>query len=202
MEVENLITDTTKEVLNIIDDVKLLYNFDNDQGKIDLASNNLKKIQQLRLEQLNKLKQSLKSAHIKLRTKQNTVKDLTENGALSEVIKRKDMSFNEEAELNRKLREVNSKKTSLANSISRFMDELNEIERQFELLDDEPLLENVEDKSALLKLAFYRSFGVSFDDRKNLVIIFNKREGYSDFLELGGEKYSDFFVTNYIWDRV
>lgn len=202
MEVENIITDTTTEVMTIIQDVKQLYNFDNDQGKIDTASNNLKKIQQLRLGQLNKLKQSLKSAHGQLRSKQNIVKDLTENGPLADVIKRKDMSFNEEAELNRRLREVNSKKTSLTNSISRFMDELNDIEKQFERLDEEPILEAAEDKSALLKLAFFRSFGVSFDDKKNLVIIFNKREGFSDFLSLDGEKYSDFFVTNYIWDRV
>lgn len=52
-----------------------------------------------------------------------------------------------------------------------------------------------------LKLMVYRKFGLKIDIPSNTLIIYNKEKNLTDFLNYGDEKYSDYFISNYIWDR-
>lgn len=48
----------------------------------------------------------------------------------------------------------------------------------------------------------YRKFGLKVDLKSNTLITYNKEKNLTDFLNYGDEKYSDYFISNYIWDRL
>lgn len=48
----------------------------------------------------------------------------------------------------------------------------------------------------------YRKLGLKVDLKSSIMIIYNKEKNLTDFLNYGDEKYSDYFISNYIWDRL
>ncbi|CEP22238.1 hypothetical protein BN1211_2530 [Cyberlindnera jadinii] len=105
-----------------------------------------------------------------------------------------------ELELNKTLKEVTSNKQELSTTLSSLVDELSSLEKQIEDLD---FVDDIEDKDAIvLKLMVYRKLGLKIDMKSSAMIIYNKEKNLTDFLNYGDEKYSSYFISNYIWDRL
>lgn len=47
----------------------------------------------------------------------------------------------------------------------------------------------------------YRKLGIKIDLKSSILIIYNKQKNLTDFLKYEDDKYSDYFISNYIWDR-
>ncbi|ANZ76489.1 BA75_04038T0 [Komagataella pastoris] len=89
----------------------------------------------------------------------------------------------------------------LQNSISSLTQNLNELEEQEKAVISNDLQENYD--STVLRLKLFKSMGLIIDTSKDKdqIIIYNKDKGVSDILSVE-ENYSDFFVSNYVWDNL
>lgn len=119
--------------------------------------------------------------------------------------------------MNSKSSELDSLKVSLAKQLSDLESTINQMhmskislsKQRDELAEQkEHALANtvVENRnSSTMKISLYRSLGLHIepgkDSENDRVLVFNKETNLTSVLELD-EKYSDYFISNYIWDRL
>lgn len=123
--------------------------------------------------------------------------------------------------MNNKSSELDSLKVSLAKQLSDLESTINqmnmtklslikqkeELTNQKELALTNSLIENR--NSSTMKISLYRLLGVHIEPGQaregetanDKVIMFNRENNLTSILELD-EKYSDYFISNYIWDRL
>lgn len=74
-----------------------------------------------------------------------------------------------------------------------------------ELLSEDVLDESTSnvDDSLVLKLKLFRDLGITFDSDKTKALIQSRTTGSNELYTLRlDENYSDYFISNYIWDKL
>lgn len=96
---------------------------------------------------------------------------------------------------------INSLKLSKSNLESEIESCKAKLTQQFENLElpDESLMNQ---DSNILKINLYRNLGVRIENfGEDRIVIYNKEKDLSSVLKVE-EKYSDYFISNYIWERL
>lgn len=98
------------------------------------------------------------------------------------------------------LNDLDSTINSLRSSTNSLTDDLRETREKLANLVSRPV--NGEQDSTILKINLYRNLGVRVEnfDGNDEVVIQDKKSSESSVLRVGD--YGDYFVTNYVWDRL
>ena len=119
------------------------------------------------------------------------------------------------AAMNRKSYELDKLKLTFAKTLNDLESQLNSMRIQKSSLDhshtkllqemDDIVSENVMNNpdSRVMKLNIYKSLGVSIEQSGagDKIFLYNKETDVSSVLDVS-DKYSDYFITNHIWDRL
>ncbi|CDR47561.1 CYFA0S33e00452g1_1 [Cyberlindnera fabianii] len=170
-----------------------------DIDTIDRIAENLRVLQTERENKIVTGQQELQTLSGKLAQQKQVVQEMEASKVRNEIKSRIKESQNAELDINKALKELTSARQELSTNMSNLVDEFNSLEKQIEDLD---YIEEPEDKDAVvLKLMVYRKLGLKVDLKSSVLIIYNKEKNLTDFLNYGDDKYSDYFISNYIWDR-
>ncbi|AOA61635.1 Kinetochore-associated Ndc80 complex component [Komagataella phaffii CBS 7435] len=128
-------------------------------------------------------------------------KQLLETEDRQQTLKSIEELEHEKFKLAKSITDLEMNMNHLQNSISSLTQNLNELEEQEKAVISNDLQENYD--STVLRLKLFKSMGLMIDTSKDKdqIIIYNKDKGVSDILPVE-ENYSDFFVSNYVWDNL
>ncbi|GME80417.1 unnamed protein product [[Candida] boidinii] len=101
-------------------------------------------------------------------------------------------------EINKRKLIKNNNNNNNKKSDTDMIDINNEDEEDEEGEDDKKISENAK----ILKLRLYESIGVKFNKSNNEIIILNKKNNQTNILKVNNNEYSDYFISNFIWDRI
>ncbi|KAF5210864.1 kinetochore-associated Ndc80 complex subunit spc24 [Clavispora lusitaniae] len=204
----------------------LIYSaIDNFETQPDLASlrriaENLRKTADLRSARIEKLEEQVSRLERELREVSEEIESLKEPsatvyetlGQFGEVQK-SDSVFKL---INAKSVELDNLKVSLAKQLTELESAINHMSmkkismsrRRDELASEreQALAANIASNlnSSSMKISLYKSLGVhveDFDGESDKIIIFDRGTDSTSVLPVD-EKYSDYFISNYIWDRL
>ncbi|KAH3678413.1 hypothetical protein WICMUC_001430 [Wickerhamomyces mucosus] len=194
----------SEDLLALLRDTLDGFSIQTDLDALDRISHNLKQLQTNRQTNIKNIQDDLKNLSNQLLTKKNLIDSIIEGETLEDRNAKREEKFKQELELNKNLKEINSTKQELSTNLNELLDEINDLNESYKTISNNSYIEQEDEENQviILKLSVYKSFGISFDFKNNLIIIFNKKKNLSDFLKLDEEKFSDYFITNYIWDRI
>lgn len=118
--------------------------------------------------------------------------------------------------INIKSGELDNLKLSLAKNLNDLESQINSLNIERLKLEEEVTslnlkLDNLMNSNLLnnpnsnvMRINLYKSLGISLDIQEgqpDKVLMYNKENGLTNFLKVT-DQYSDYFITNYIWDRI
>jgi kinetochore protein Spc24 len=101
------------------------------------------------------------------------------------------------------LTDLESNINSLQLSKVKLSNDLSQVKTSLQNVLDSPDISNVSNDSNILKINLYRNLGIKIETVENTdtIIIYDKETNSSSILT-AGEKLSDYFISNYIWERL
>lgn len=173
-----------------------------DLDTIDRISENLAKLQNERELKIGTKQEELKQLSIKLTNKENLINEIMNSSNRKKILD--EMNRNEiiEFEINKNLKNLTSLKQNFSNELSLLIDQFNKLEKEIVEFNELIINENNEVDSNLLKLIIYKKFGIKLNLNDKKVIIFNKKLNLTDILDYDDEKLSNYFISNFIWERL
>lgn len=183
---------------------------------------NVKKTQELRDSKIDALEQEVRNLEAQLAEIKAGLEILSQpSAATAEILAgfgkqdvvQEDSIFKM---MNAKSVELDNLKMSLARQLTEHESQLNQINinklnlirRRDDLRaqNDRALANNVAANfnSSSMKISLYKSLGVHIEDfasDRDRIVLFDKKTNQPSVLNVS-EKYSDFFISNYIWDRL
>lgn len=101
------------------------------------------------------------------------------------------------------LTDLESNINSLKLSKVKLSNDLSEVKTSLQNVLDSPDISNVTNDANILKINLYRNLGIKIEtiDNTDTIIIYDKETNSSSILT-AGEKLSDYFISNYIWERL
>ncbi|CCH40513.1 putative kinetochore protein [Wickerhamomyces ciferrii] len=178
------------------------FNIDTDLDTIDRINENLnilinerEEILKIEQNQLKLLSDQLNQNSLNLNSLENSNNRLEIKSSIKQ-------NQSKELSINKNLRELTTQKQDLSTSLSLLLDEFNELNIKINNLENLKKIDELDemDKNTL-KLSIYEKFGIKTNEKSEL-IIYNKEKNFNDYLNFGDEKLSDFFISNYIWDKI
>lgn len=105
--------------------------------------------------------------------------------------------------LAKRLNDLESQINTMKIMITRLNESLDRLNTKSENLLNENLLQNPDSK--IMKINLYKSLGLlieSVNEQENdKILIYNKENDLTNILNVN-DKYSDYFITNHIWDKL
>lgn len=193
-----------------------------DVASLHRISETLKKTSELRNNRTEKLQAEVSALEAELDALTNELRLLNQpsqtlNETLGQMGSQKPTSDENVFKImNSKSVELDNLKVSLAKQLTDVESSLNQMNmakitmarRREELASqkDQALASNVADNfnSSSMKISLYKSLGVhveDFDTANDQIIMFDKATNLTSVLRVD-EKYSDYFISNYIWERL
>lgn len=199
-----------------------------DLQTLNRIEDTISKTDQERLNKIEVLQASIKKAAGEYKTLQEEFEALQKSSTLADTLK--SLGNDEESEdiseednifksMNKKSIELDNLKVSLAKKLNELERQINSLniekvnltKQQEDLVNDNEnlinnsLLNNFDSK--IMKINLYKNLGVLIESGENQdteddkIIIYNKFADLTSILKVD-EKYSDYFITNYIWDKL
>lgn len=106
--------------------------------------------------------------------------------------------------LAKRINELDSQINLKKINILKLHEQLHKVTQQIENVLSDNLLQNSDSK--IMKINLYKSLGVLIENGPNeadddKILIYNKENDLTNILNVN-DKYSDYFITNHIWDRL
>jgi chromosome segregation ATPase len=181
------------------------FSIETDLDTIDRIQESLKILQSERDKELQVTQAELLQLSTALKTQEETISELVNDPKRHEVKDKLKENAKLEFEYSKSLKGLTYEKQELNSKLSQLVDEFTRLENDLDSLQSATGDANHEDQdldSVVLKLMVYRKLGLKLDTKSKTAIIFNKEKNLTDFLNYSDEKYSDYFISNYIWDRI
>lgn len=185
----------------------------------------INKISQERSHKISFLQEGIKKLENELKSLQEELELLGLSNGLKETLNSlgdSKLSNEEEHEnifniMNKKSIEIDNLKLSLAKKLNDLESHLNSLNitknnltnKQEELISenekliDKNLLNNFDSK--IMKINLFKNLGISIENanlnENDKIVIYNKLSDLTSILTVD-DKYSDYFITNYIWERL
>lgn len=130
--------------------------------------------------------------------------DKTEENVFKSIEAQLDHVKNLKVSITKNLSDLNVMISSNTRSKLKLNENLQQLNETYSNVIDDNMTKN--QSSSIMKLNLYKDLGLvvesSQDSTKpDKILIFNEKFGASNFLKVD-EQYSDYFITNYIWDKL
>ncbi|QPG73761.1 hypothetical protein FOA43_001075 [Brettanomyces nanus] len=179
------------------------FDIQNDLNLLDSIANNIQQLDTLRQTDIearraknNKLTKQLSTLSASINQLKGSNKMKT---AQKQLIDLENQMFHIAGNLTTFNMELNSLKLTYNQELKRLDElenQLQEMKNSFELSEDIEVAE----RAKMIKLKLYESLGMKLDIQNKQVMVLNKRKNKSGVLKL--ENYSEYFISNYIWDNI
>lgn len=202
-----------------IQDTLSILEIHNDIALVDAVNNKIHQLDTFTQENISSFQLRIDELHRQLENILSSIKSLKSSSQSKstklELKKLENEMFNSARSLTSLNMEINSMKLSYNDNLKK----LDTLQSELNALNDKFMLntENISDPSShkdgantnadldenanLVKLKLYQSIGLRYDNDTREVLVLNKKENRVNSLKLN-DSYSDFFISNYIWDSI
>lgn len=178
------------------------FSIETDVETIDRIQESLKILKSEREQEIKITKQELSKLSSVLENANENINELNNDPKRLKIKEKIKENSKKELELSKNLKSLGIEKQSLNTQLSHLIDVFTKLENELNSVKSISIDEDEELNSTVLKLMIYRKLGLKLDMKSKTAIIFNKEKNLTDFLNYGDEEYSDYFISNYIWDRI
>ncbi|CAH2351051.1 probable kinetochore protein Spc24p [[Candida] railenensis] len=167
--------------------------------------NQLQKEYDSLLKEANSLSDPSSSEDILAQLEIKTVPSVSPNDNLFDLFDKKSIELdNSKVVLAKRINELDSQINLKKINISKLHEQLEKVTQQTENVLNENLLQNPDSK--IMKINLYKSLGILIENGTNgvdedKILLYNKENDLTSILNVN-DKYSDYFITNHIWDRL
>ena len=167
--------------------------------------NELQKEYDSLLKEANSLSDPSSSEDILAQLEIKTVPLVLPNDNLFDLFDKKSIELdNSKVVLAKRINELDSQINLKKINILKLHEQLEKVTQQTENVLNENLLQNPDSK--IMKINLYKSLGILIENGTNgldedKILIYNKENDLTSILNVN-DKYSDYFITNHIWDRL
>ncbi|ESX02035.1 hypothetical protein KL905_002306 [Ogataea polymorpha] len=185
--------------------IRSFFDIQKDLSAIDTINNNLKKLESLRQEELDRHQDKLDELQRELEHFESSIEELKNNQKSKEVkeelLKVEDLIFT----IAKHLTSLNMELNALKLKYNQDLVKLENLQNQLAELEQHSIEtdanKNVSERSKALKLKLYESLGLKLDFNSKQVLVLNKKSQKTNVLNLD-QGYDEMFISEYIWDNI
>ncbi|ODQ48916.1 hypothetical protein PICMEDRAFT_14437 [Pichia membranifaciens NRRL Y-2026] len=198
-----------------VEDTLSVFDIQNDINLIDTINSKIQQMDSLKDQSLASYSTRIEDLERQLENTLSSIKSLRSSSQTkstkSELKKLENEIFDSARSLTSLNMEINSLKLSYNEDLKR----LDELETELSKLNDKFISHTailqvdsnstdskvVDENANLIKLKLYQSLGLKFNQETREVLILNKSKNNVSLLKID-DTYSEYFISNYIWDSI
>jgi kinetochore protein Spc24 len=199
-----------------VQDTLSILEIHNDIALVDAVNNKIHQLDTFTEENISSFQLRIDELHRQLDNILSSIKSLKSStqskSTKLELKKLENEMFNSARNLTSLNMEINSLKLSYNDNLKK----LDTLQSELTALNDKFLINtgdishtnahrdgntDIDENTNLVKLKLYQSLGARYDNDTREVLVLNKKQNTVSSLKLN-DSYSDFFISNYIWDSI
>ncbi|KAG0682659.1 kinetochore-associated Ndc80 complex subunit spc24 [Pichia californica] len=194
-----------------IEETISVFDIQNDLDLIDTINNKIQQMDSIKDQNITSFSIRVDDLKQQLENTLSSIKSLKSSSQTkstkSELRKLENEIFNTARNLTSLNMEINTLKLSYNQNLKR----LDELESELSKLNDKFVSgsvnlqlndsKSVDENTNLIKLKLYQSIGLKFNSHTQEVLILNKKKNNVSLLKID-DTYSEYFISNFIWDNI
>ncbi|KAH3671881.1 hypothetical protein OGAPHI_000067 [Ogataea philodendri] len=185
--------------------IRSFFDIQKDISAMDTINNNLKKLESLRQDELDRHQDKLDELQRELDNFRTSITDLKNDqkskDVKEELLKLEDLIFTVAKHLTSLNMELNALKLKHNQDLVKLEDLQNKLSDLEQTSVESDTSKNVSERSKALKLKLYESLGLKLDFENKQILVLNKKSQKTNVLSLD-QGYDEMFVSEYIWDNI